>query len=410
MHTPSNMRPSVKIAMIAALALWVAGAGGATVAQTGSKPSSGPELKTLAAKAASARDAGDLQEAAALYRKALSANPRWAEGWWTLGAIDYDADRYAAASAEFQKVIALDPQHGTARAMLGLCQFRLGQDSEALKNIEAASSIGIADDQQLRRAMLYDEGELLRREGRFEAARNTLGSLCQRGEADHDAVMALGMVALWMTDNQPPADGQAVQVTMQVGRGACLAARKDFDAGRREFEPVAAVAPHFPKFHLAYGRFLEDAGDSAGAIREYKHEIEEDPGSVVARFSIGAAEYKVDSAAGVPYAEQAVHLAPELPYAHYLLGLLLLDTGDFGRAVPELEIARKAFPTEARVELALGSAYAHVGRPEDAARARTEFQKLTQAQKAGNASEGDSGPTGTPQSAIRDAMQSAEKH
>jgi tetratricopeptide (TPR) repeat protein len=401
------MRPLKQFGTISALALFIAAAVGANVAQTTPRPSPAPEFKTLAARAASARDAGHLDEAAALYRKALGANPRWAEGWWTLGAIDYDADRYPQAAAEFQKVLALDPQHGTARAMLGLCQFRLGQDSEALKNIESAPAIGIADDEQLRRVMLYDEGVLLRRAGRFEAARSVLGSLCQSGAADHDAVMALGMVALWMADPQPPTDGQAAQVTMQVGRGACLAARKDFDAGRREFEPVAAVAPHFPKFHLAYGRFLEDAGDSAGAIRQYKLEIEEDPGSVVARFSIGAAEYKVDSAAGVPYAEEAVRLAPELPYAHYLLGLLLLDTGEFSRAVPELEIARKAFPTEARVELALGSAYAHVGRPEDAARARVEFQKLTQAQKAGNASEGEAG---TPQSAIRDGMQSAEKH
>lgn len=408
-HAEHTMRVPKQIARMAVLAALLAGAALASTAQTSAKPSPDSEFKTLAAKAAAARDADRREEAAALYRKALRINSRWAEGWWTLGAIDYESDRIAEAALEFQKVIALDPRHGTARAMLGLCQFRLGEDSEALKNIEAAKAIGIADDEQLQRVVLYDEGVLLQRAGRFEAARSALGLLCQSGEDDQDAVMALGMVALWMTDAQPPADEQAAQVTMHVGRGACLDARKNFDAGRREFEQVATLAPHFRKFHLAYGRFLEDAGDSAGAIRQYKLEIEEDPSSVLARFCISAAEYKVDSAAGVPYAEQAVRLAPQLPYAHYVLGLLLLDIGEFSRAVPELEIARKAFPEEARVELALGSAYAHVGRAEDAARARAEFQRLSQAQKAQNAAEGAPGSTGILQKDLETGMAGAEK-
>lgn len=399
------MRLPKQFGTITAIAALLAGAG-ASAAQTNAKPSLDAGFKTLAAKAAAARDAQHLDEATALYHKALRINSRWAEGWWTLGAIDYDAERYAEAELEFQKVVGLEPRHGTARAMLGLCQFRLGQDGEALRNIEAAKAIGIADDEQLWRVMVYDEGVLLRRASRFEAARGALGSLCQSGVADQDAVMALGMVALWMTEAKPPMDGEAAQVTMHVGRGACLSARKNYEAGRREFERVAAQAPHFPKFHLAYGRFLEDAGDSAGAIRQYKLEIEEEPSSVLARFCIGAAEYKVDSAGGVPYAEEAVRLAPDLPYSHYLLGLLLLDIGEFKRAVPELEIARKAFPREARLELALGSAYAHVGRAEDAARARAEFQRLSQAQKAENA-QGDPDTAGMPQ--IENGMESVEK-
>jgi tetratricopeptide (TPR) repeat protein len=403
------MRPPKQIGILTVLATFIAGAAGTNSAQTRSKAAPETEFKMLVSKAAAARDAERLDEAVALYRKALHINPRWAEGWWTLGAIDYDADRYAEAAVEFEKVVALKPRHGTARAMLGLSQFRLGQDSEALKNIGAAEAIGMADDDQLRREMLYDEGVLLQRASRFEAARSALSLLCQSGEADQDTVMALGMVALWMSDAHPPADAESADVTRQVGRGACLGARKDFDTGRREFELVAAHTPHFPKLHLAYGRFLEDAGDSGGAIRQYELEIEEDPRSVLARFCIGAAEYKVDSAAGVPYAEAAVRLAPELPYAHYLLGLLLLDTGEFTRAVPELEIARKAFPKEARVELALGSAYAHIGRAQDAVRARAEFQRLSQAQKNGNVVKEQPPTTGSPQFEIKDGMESAEK-
>jgi len=69
-------------------------------------------------------------------------------------------------------------------------------------------------------------------------------------------------------------------------------------------------------------------------------------------------------------------LAPSLPFAHYILGKLRVDTGDAAAAIPELEIARKSFPDEAGIYFALGKAYAQVGRKADAAKARTQFARL----------------------------------
>jgi Flp pilus assembly protein TadD len=86
--------------------------------------------------------------------------------------------------------------------------------------------------------------------------------------------------------------------------------------------------------------------------------------------------YLVDSQAGLLYAEEAVKLAPGLPFAHYLVGLLRLDTGNAADAVPELEIAQKAFPNEARVYFSLGNAYARLGRKAEAAKVRKEFVRL----------------------------------
>ena len=57
---------------------------------------------------------------------------------------------------------------------------------------------------------------------------------------------------------------------------------------------------------------------------------------------------------------------------------MLLDTDDYLKAIPNLEIAAKAFPHDAKVFFALGSAYSRAGRKEDAARARATFQRLNQ--------------------------------
>ena len=53
-------------------------------------------FEELSTKAAAARDAGKSNDAIQLYRAALNLHSDWAEGWWYLGTLNYDADRYAA--------------------------------------------------------------------------------------------------------------------------------------------------------------------------------------------------------------------------------------------------------------------------------------------------------------------------
>jgi tetratricopeptide (TPR) repeat protein len=344
------------------------------------KPSEG--FEDLRKKADDARDAGRLDEATKLYRRALNMNPKWAEGWWSLGTLQYDSDRYAEAEIAFEKVVALDPKQGTARAMLGLCEFELGQQDRALIDIEASKALGVIEDQQLRDVVMYHESVLLQRAGKFEAAKAALTSLCLSGVRSGDVAATFGMVALRMRDTNPPNPGtEAGQVVQHVGRAACLGGAKDYDAAKSEFERVIAAAPRFPLIHYAYGRVLQDARDHDGAIKQFEAEIAEQPKSVLPRLRIAAADYKWNPEEGLKFAEEAVKLQPDLPLAHYVLGLLLLESGAYKRAIPELELARRAFPQEPKIDISLANAYAQVGRTQDAARARADFARKKQAQK-----------------------------
>src|SRR4051812_35574432 len=53
-----------------------------------------------------ARLAGRLDEAFGLYTKALAIQPKWTEGWWNVGAILYEKDRYPEARDAFRNVVA----------------------------------------------------------------------------------------------------------------------------------------------------------------------------------------------------------------------------------------------------------------------------------------------------------------
>ena len=172
----------------------------------------------------------------------------------------------------------------------------------------------------------------------------------------------------------------------------CLAGEKKFDEARKEFDAAVTQYPKYPKIHYAYGLFLVEASDLGTGIAQFKDEIVNNPADVISRLQIAAAMYKTDSAAGLPYAQQAVKLEPQQPFAHFLLGLLLLDTDNFQQAIPELEIARKAFPRQARIYLALGTAYSRAGRIADAGRARATARHLKEAAtKSGVETEGNSG-------------------
>jgi tetratricopeptide (TPR) repeat protein len=342
-----------------------------------SKPSQG--FATLSAQANAARDADRLDAAVALYKKALAMRPNWAEGWWSLGTIEYDTNAYAPAAHSFEKLLALQPRNGMAHAMLGLCQFELGLDSSALQHLETATNLGISPDPQFREVFLYHQAVLFQCSAKFEHAQTLLQQLCLERTSGPEMNDTLGMTLLRMTAKAPPAaDTPDRKVVAEIGRAGCLVGQKKYDEAKPIVNSLTTEYPRFPNIHYAAGLLFLDTGDVQTAIAQFQDEIRNDPQNVVSRLKIAAAEYKVDSQAGIPYAEEAVKIDPNLPLAHYLLGLLLLDTGDYQRAIPELETASKAYPKEAKLYFALGSAYAQAGRKQDAARARATFERLNQ--------------------------------
>jgi tetratricopeptide (TPR) repeat protein len=333
----------------------------------------------LSQKADAARDAERLQEAIPLYKKALTLKPAWTEGWWSLATIEYDQNAYARAARAFQRVTSLAPSNGTAFVMLGLCEFELGKEELALQHIQTGKKLGLNDDPALAKVVLYHEGVLLQRKGSFQAAQDTLEDLCLRGGEGDDLAAALGMTMLRMADRTaPPSGTDQSNVILGVGRAECLAGQKKYDEARPLFERLVRENAHFPNIHYAFGLFLMEIRDVPAGVEAFKQEIANDPHHVLARLRIAASLYKVDSNAGMAYAEEAVKLAPQMGFAHYLLGLLLLDANEYQRALPELQTAQKSFPREAKLYFALGSAYSRSGRKAEAARARSTFERLNQ--------------------------------
>jgi tetratricopeptide (TPR) repeat protein len=331
----------------------------------------------LAEKAKRASEESRLDEAAALYAQALTLRPQWKEGWWALGTLEYDRDHYAKAALDFKRLIALEPANGTAHAMLGLCQFELSQDEPALKNLLKAEQLGVIKNEELRHVALYHMGVLELRTRKFGDAKETLDQLAKLGVRSKELTTALGLAALLITPKDAPPEGTpGARVIDRTGEAEALLAAKNYEQAKQAYVQLAAEYPAYPNLHFAFGRLLLETNETDAAVEQFQLELKRDPQNVSSLLEIAAVRYQVDSQEALPYAEKALKLAPRLPFTHYLVGLLRLDTGNPAGAIPELEIAQKAFPSESRIYFAMGNAYARTGHKAEAAKARAEFTRL----------------------------------
>jgi predicted Zn-dependent protease len=261
--------------------------------------------------------------------------------------------------------------------MLGLCQFELNQDAPALNNLLKAEQLGIVKNEQLRHVALYHMGVLELRTRKFGDAKETLDQLVKLGVRTKELVTALGLaVLLTRPQDGPPEGTPGAAVVDRAGQAEALLATKDYDQAKQSYVQLTEEFPTYPNLHFAFGRLLLETNETERAVEQFQLELKRDPENVNSLLEIASVRYQVDSQDGLPYAEEALKLAPRLPFVHYLVGILRLDTGDAAGAIPELEIAQKAFSNEPRVYFSLGAAYSRTGRKAEATKARAEFARL----------------------------------
>ncbi len=211
----------------------------------------------LAARAAQARDAEHLEEAARLYRQAVQLRPDWAEGWWYLGTIAYDQKQFSAAVAALSKEVALKHEDANALAMLGLSEAQLKQNRPALSHLEQALKLGLGDDANMRQVVTFTQANLFVEEGAFWRGQDTLDSLAQeRPAADEEMLMALGRAVMGIKPSVSAATPEIRDLLMMAGQAEFFAARRETSQAT---EAYANLAKRFPTTHnaqFAYGRFL----------------------------------------------------------------------------------------------------------------------------------------------------------
>ncbi|HEX4948249.1 MAG TPA: tetratricopeptide repeat protein [Blastocatellia bacterium] len=345
-------------------------------------PAASASFEQLAQRAAAARQAEKLDDAINLYQQAVKQKPRWLEGWWSLGTIYYQLDRYREGRDAFQRLVALEPKGGVGWAFLGLCEYQLKDYPNALSHLLRGRELGLGNDTEIASVAFYHTGILLNREEQFELAFAVLSQAAKLQRESRAMFEAMGLTLLrlsYLPSETPPAKREVV---LKAGRAGFYMAAEQRMQAAQEFSELLTAFPNEPNVHYAHGIFLmRDAPDEG--LKAFQQELQISPQHVFAMLQI-AFEYikRRDFNAGLPYAEQAVKLEPNLFAAHNALGRILLELGQTERAIKELEISVKQAPDSPETHFALSRAYAKAGRKIEAERARNEFTRLDKIRRA----------------------------
>jgi tetratricopeptide (TPR) repeat protein len=372
--TPLRPRCAFKVWIAAALWLTLPPSGTALNVQ---------DFDALAQAATKAREGGRLLESAEAYRKALDVRPDWAEGWWYLGTVLYDLDRYSEAAVAFDHLLKLVPIHGPARAMKGLCEFRLGEHERALSGLIEARLMGLGDNQSLVSVVRYHLGILLTRHQRFEEALEVLKEFAKRNVRNLSVVEAFGLAALRMPVLPVEAPPERREAVLLAGGAAYECARDSFAACEAMFRQLVSRCPNDAAARYAFGYALSNVRGRQGlgqaeAMTLFKEAIELDPTYVEAYLQLASTCLAAgDYACARQYAAQARQMNPDSFAARHLLGRSILeDGGDVNDAVRELEAAVRQAPDIPQVRWALARAYRKAGMAAAAEREAQEFKRL----------------------------------
>lgn len=350
--------------------------GGVQVTRPNPGGNPGPTFGTLSTQAAAARDAGHLDTAVTLYQRALKARPAWDEGWWNLGSITYDQDKFTECAPAFQKLTALKPDLASGWIMSGLCEAGLHNYPAARRSLLQAERLKFDGPPELARAARLQLALVLTKTGAFEKAIVLLTELTRMDRKTPDISVAAGIAGLrksWMPSEVPEADRDRVA---KLGDAMATAMELDPKGAISKFEAVLLENPSDPDIHFRFGAFLMQQEPERG-IEEIKKALSLDAGHIPALVGLTMIYLKNgDTQNALLYAEKAVQAAPGDFATHIALGRAALDSDNVARAVEQLSLAVKLAPESADAHYSLASAYSRAGRKDDAQREQEEFKRL----------------------------------
>lgn len=348
-----------------------------SVALAAHQPDS-PDFQVVSAAAESARHQHDAVRAIALYRQAVALNPRWQDGWWFLGVLQYGNNDYAPARDALTQFIALTPEAGPAYAIRGLCEFETADYDQSLSDIERALAQGAANQNRNTGILRYHEVLLLSHSGRFEQALAASAEF-SKGEAAPEIVQAVGMAGLRVSllPQELPQSDPRRALYWAAGTATLAFLSGDTARAQQAFQQLFQQYPDTPNAHYLYG-YLLFGKEPEKAIAEFKSELAIAPSNASAESMLGWAYLLQEN-----YPEAQVHgakavaLNPQITAGQLVLGRAMIETGDIKGGAAHLETARAMDPGNLEIHLALVRAYAKSGLREDAQRERQQCLLIT---------------------------------
>ena len=311
-----------------------------------------------------------------LYRHALALNPKWEDGWWSLGNIYYDTNRYEEALRALTKLVEVNPKSAQGQGLLGLCEFELGKYESSSAHISRSLELGLPGQDQLEGVLRYHQALLLTHRGNFDAALAKYAWFVQKGVQHTALLTAIGLAAIHNTQFPEAVGADQREVFVEAGKAAYLSLTGAAVEARQACRDLVQRFPETPFVHYLYGSLMVSSDPDAG-ITEMQRELEvSSPNGAAEAMLAWLLIEEEDFTAAAPFAERAVTDEPGLSLARYVYGRCLVEQGHLKEGIQRLEAAEALEPQSLIDHIALAAAYSKAGRSEEARRERVLSLKL----------------------------------
>lgn len=337
-----------------------------------------PSFEELSTQAQQAYHANRPDEAAELYARAVQLRPDWAEGWWAIGMIDYERDRYPECRDALNRMVELDSSAAPGWSLLGLCEFRTRQYDAAFQHLKKAHML-VPPTQPggpLHDMADYHLAILLTQQGAFEVAQEILLKVARRVHSNSDMMFAAGLPSLRMPILPSSVTAGQHDVVAMAGKTFWDLATQEPEVAEADFKALVAKYPKFPNVHYFYGTYLA-ARHPDDCAAEFRKELTITPDSAPARVQL-ALRYTLEDKLpeAVKLAREAVALSPDSVGPQLALAKALRTQGDNSGALAAYLAAERLDPVTPSIRLYLVNVYRALGRMDDMRRENSEYERI----------------------------------
>lgn len=361
--------------LIKAIILFAAGIG---IAQSTSKTA---EIQSRKSRAEAALRANDQETAARELQAVLALDSRDVEARTDLGVIEFFRGNCVDASKNFGIAVAARPSLDKARALLGICQKRMG-NPEAKKNLETAFKK--LSDIKLRTQVGLELAGLYQQIGDLEHTASTMGALVALNPENPDVLYFAQRAYSELSDETLNklaivAPGSA---RMQQTVAEKLVNAGDLQNAIPHYRKALEIEPRISgvRFELAEA-ILESSPHEAGAQSEAEQELqaaqsdEGDSAGIECELA-RIASSRSDAQGAFDHYSRAFHLDADNTCAQLGLGETFMAQEKPGEARKYLELAVKSDPLNNEAHYRLGMAYRQLQMSEQSQKEMMLFQEI----------------------------------